>query len=379
MTSLLLFFFYMVPPSQAAQLELGIDRGELYLPVLKNKRVGLVVNQASLSQGDHTIDILRAKGVQIVKLFALEHGIRGDGGAGEEIGDGVDQISGIPIVSLYGKTFKPTPQMLADLDTVVFDIQDVGVRFYTYISSLGLILEAVAENEKSVIVLDRPNPNGDYVEGPLAKPGNLTFLGAYPIPVVYGLTIGELAHMIHGEGWKNTRGLDLQVIPMLNYDRSTILRPEGRPSSGLKSLNAIRAYPSLALFEPTIMSLGKGTDYPYEQFGIPNEPIGPHRFTPRPQWPGHKPLYEGQECVGEEFYTRPAEQIPHFTTDIFVSTMRKVRRRPFLTDKRFLQLLVGDNDVVEDILKGKSYAKIRPRFAAALARYEQRRQIYLLY
>lgn len=358
---------------------LGVERPEIYLPLLQNARVGLVVNQASLSHGAHTIDILRARGVNLIKLFALEHGLRGDGGAGEGIPDSVDPETGLPIISLYGTVYKPTPAMLSDIDVIVFDIQDVGVRFYTYISSLGLIMEAAAENGKRVMVLDRPNPNGDYVDGPMMRQNNISFVGAFPIPLVYGLTVGELATMIHFESWKLTPGLRLDIVPMADYRRGEIYTPEGLPSSGLKTINAMRSYASLALFEPTIISVGKGTDDPYTQFGIPDERIGPHTFVPQPRKPGQHPMYEGQTCYGEEFIFRPAEQVPHFTTDIFVNALKKVRKRPFVTDKRFLRLLVGDDLVVEDMLKGRSYAQIRKRFEKDLADFSIRRQKYLLY
>lgn len=360
-------------------LVLGVDRSELYRPILNQRRIGLVVNQASLSRGRHTIDILRAQNLQLVKLFALEHGIRGDGGSGESIPDSVDPISGLPIVSLYGRNFKPSPEMLADIDVIVFDIQDVGTRFYTFISSLGLIMEAAAENNRGVVVFDRPNPNSDYVEGPIMKPENKSFLGAFPIPVVYGLTIGELATMIHGEGWKNTRGLSLDVMPMLNYDRENVSAPEGIPTSGLRTLNAMRVYPSIALFEPTVMSVGKGTDHPYEQYGLPERAVGPHVFIPRAKWPGHKPLYENQRCYGREFYSVPASQVTRFTTDLFTDGLQKTKRRPFLKDKKFLRLLVGDNLVVEDMLAGKPYKEIRPRFEKELNNFKLRRQKYFLY
>lgn len=360
-------------------LTLGIERPDAYMPLLSGKRVALVVNQASISHGRHTIDLLLGQKVHLVKLFALEHGIRGDAGAGEGVPDGTDPQTGLPIVSLYGAHFKPTPEMLSDVDVIAFDIQDVGVRFYTYISSLGLIMEAAAENRRQVMVFDRPNPNGDYVEGPVMRPNNFSFVGEFPIPVVYGLTIGELAKMIDGQKWKQTTGLNLVVVPMQGYQRSVIYIPEGIPSSGLKDIMAMRAYPSLALFEPTIMSVGKGTPHPYTMYGIPDEKIGPYTFIPQMIKSGVHPPYEGQTCYGEEFFSLEPEVIPRFTTDIYTKARKLVKRRPFETDKRFLQLLVGDNDVVEDILAGKSYRQIKTRFAKRLAAYTRLRKKYFLY
>jgi len=374
----LLFLLLPAVSAQAAPVP-GVARFEQYSSLLRGKRVGLVVNQASLYQGKHTIDLLLAKGVRIVKLYALEHGVRGEGGAGEEIGDSVDEKTGLPIISLYGARKKPDAAALAGVDVMVYDIQDVGVRFFTYISSLGLIMEAAAENRVSVLVLDRPNPNGDYVEGPILKADCKSFVGAFPIPVVYGMTPGELAKMIHGERWQKTPGLELRVVPLAGYDRREFSFPESRPSPGLRSLQAIRAYPSLALFEPSIISLGRGTDHPFAQYGIPGEVIGPATFTPRFRPKDQNKLYDGELCHGVEFHTLAPAAVPRFTTDIFVSALSKVKRRPFLTNPRFLELLVGDKAVVAGILAGKTYAELRRGFAGDLSRFEIARKPYLLY
>lgn len=366
--------------SFAAEPIPGIGRPELFVEALQGKRVALVVNQASLYRGAHAIDLLLASKVSVVKLFALEHGVRGEGGAGEEIKDGVDEKTGLPIVSLYGAMKKPDARALAGVDAIVYDVQDVGVRFFTYISSLGLLMEAAAENRIALVVLDRANPNGDYTDGPLLKPENKSFVGAFPIPLVYGMTVGELARMIQGERWqKNMPALELRVVPLKDYDRSLIAMPEARPSPGLRSLHAIRAYPSLALFEPTVMSFGRGTEHPFAQYGIPGEKIGKHTFTPRFA-PGDKnKIHDGRLCYGEEFYSRPIGAVPRFTTDIFVSALGRVRHRPFLTNARFLELLVGDKRVVKEMLRGKPYHEIRKSFAADLESFLRLRKKYLLY
>lgn len=356
----------------------GVARSALYLPQLKGKRVGLVVNQASLNRGMHTIDKLLSLKVGLVKLFALEHGVRGEGGAGEDLGDSIDERTGLPIISLYGPVKKPTPEKLAGLDVIVFDMQDVGVRFFTYISSLGLILEAAAEQKIPVVVFDRPNPNGDYVDGPVLKPALRSFVGAYPIPVVYGLTIGELAKMIHGERWLHTEGLNLRVIPLKGYERNKINTIEGIPSPSLRGAHSIRAYPSLVLFEPTVMSVGRGDDHAFAEYGVPFQKLGEFSFTPvaRP-WIKHPP-YEGEICYGEEFFSRPLQEVPRFTTDIFVSALKRLER-PLLTDRHFLELLVGDSRVVDEMLAGEAYSKIRKGFAQELDSYLQLRKKYLLY
>jgi len=362
--------------SQAAEFLPGVANFEVYRSLLSGKRVGLVVNQASIFSGVHTIDFLRARGVQVVRLYALEHGVRGQGGAGEEIVDSVDETTGIPIVSLYGPKKKPDAQSLRGVDILVYDIQDVGVRFFTYISSLGLILEAAGEHRLPVLVLDRPNPNGDYIDGPVLKAENKSFVGAFPIPLVYGLTPGELAKMIVGERWQKIAELDLHVIPMRGYDRALSRPPEARPSPGLRSMQAIRAYPSLALFEPSIISIGRGTAHPFEQFGIPVERLGEHTFVPRSPSDG---IYDGEICYGEEFYSRPLVEVPKFTTDIFSRAYQRVKRRPFLTNPRFLELLMGDKRVVAEMLAGKPYSEIRKSLAAELAAFERARKPYLLY
>lgn len=363
-----------------ASPRLGIDRVEEYRGRLGGLRIALVANQASLnSAGQHTIDFLLAKKFRIVKLFALEHGVRGGGDAGEELPDSRDEVTGLPIVSLYGKYRKPTPEMLRDVDAVVYDIQDVGVRFYTYISSLGLIMEAAAENQKQVFVLDRPNPNGHYVGGPVLKPGNVSFVGAFPIPVVYGLTAGELARMIHGMGWKKTAGLRLTVVPLKDYRRTDLFEPPVWPSPGLQNLKAIRMYPAMALLEPTVMNFGGGTDHSYLQYGYPDPKAGPYSYTPVARRPKQKPRHEGLVCYGEKFYDLPLAEIPRFTTDIFVNVMKRLTLEKFVTEPRFLELLVGDKDVVRRMLAGENYAAIARGLEPELAKFRADRKKYLLY
>ncbi|MGZ3651007.1 MAG: exo-beta-N-acetylmuramidase NamZ family protein [Bdellovibrionota bacterium] len=367
------FLFFLFLQSASAEVLPGLARFDLYSGALANRRVGLVVNQASVFHGQHAIELLQNHGVRLVKLYGLEHGVRGEGGAGQPIGDGVDPQSGLPVVSLYGPRRKPDPASLAGVDVLVFDVQDVGTRFFTYISSLGLILEAAAENHLPVVVLDRPNPNADYTDGPVLKAGLHSFVGAYPIPVVYGLTIGELARMIAGEGWQHTPGLRLQVVPLSGYDRRAFEMPEGKPSPGLRSLNAIRAYPWLTLFEPTNISLGRGTEHPYELFGRPGKGLGDFSFTPKQIGPGDPPLYLGQECFGTEFFSRPALQVPRFTTDFFSAA------NPRVTDPQFLNLLVGDKAVVAQMIQGVPWAKIRAGLENELREFTLRRRPYLLY
>lgn len=360
-------------------LILGVSQTSLYQETLAHSRVALVVNQASLSPEGHTIDVLLKQGVNVVKLFALEHGVRGDHGAGAPVENETDEKTGLPIVSLYGDTKKPTPQMLQDIDVIVFDIQDVGVRFYTYISSLGLIMEAVAQSEKMLLVFDRPNPNGDYVAGPILKPNLKSFVGMYPIPVVYGLTIGEFSLMASKEKWVASKNLKLQVIPLKNYDRREIYPPLAPPSPGLRDIQAIRAYPSLALLEPTIISIGRGTEHPYSQYGFPDKNFGSHTFIPQPGPLSDDPIYSNQTCYGEEVYSLAAIDVPKFTTDIFQKAQLKLPAKSIISDLHFFKLLVGDEKTASQLLLGSSYSDLTKIFQKEMEEYLKKRAKYLLY
>lgn len=357
----------------------GVARFEAYRSVVEGKRVGLVVNQGSVFRGRHTIDFLLAQAKEhnfrVERLFALEHGVRGEGGAGEEIKDGVDPVSGLPVISLYGASKKPTAAQLAGLDVVIYDIQDVGVRFFTYISSLGLIMEACAERGVQVLVLDRPNPN-DYVEGPVLDPALKSFVGAFPIPVVYGLTPGELARMIQGERWqRGVAGLNLKVVRLAGWKRGELVALEARPSPGLRTMQAVRAYPALALFEATSVSFGRFTDAPFTQYGVPGASggrLGAHRFTPSDG------PFKGQECRGVSFAALEPGQVPRFSTDVFGRALRVLGPR-MVERESFLRLLVGDREVVRGMLSGLSYEELRRGFAPGVARYLELRTRYLLY
>ena len=249
----------------------GASRMEDYLPMLQNKHVGVVANQSSImDNGTHLIDTLLSYDVNIVKIFTPEHGFRGTAEAGALVASGVDEKTGITIVSLYGKNKKPTAEQLQDVDILLFDLQDVGCRFYTYISTMTYVMEAAAENNIPVIVLDRPNPNGFYVDGPVLEPQNKSFVGMHCVPVVYGLTIGEYALMVNGERWLNDSvQCDLTVVKLGNYDRNAIYRLPVKPSPNLPNWEAVYLYPSLCLFEGTDVSVGRGTKYPFQIYAHP--------------------------------------------------------------------------------------------------------------
>ena len=358
----------------------GAEQPEKYLHLIENKRIGLVVNHTSLVDNIHLVDFLLNKGIKVDKIFAPEHGFRGDASAGEEIKDGLDAKTGIPVLSLYGQTKKPTVAHLENIDVLIFDIQDVGCRFYTYISTLHLVIEACAENNISLIVLDRPNPNGDYVAGPVLKPGFESFVGMDPIPVVHGCTVGELAKMINGEKWhKAAKRCDLQVIPVKNYTHSTKYELPVNPSPNLPNYLSVRLYPSLCFFEATSVSVGRGTDFPFQVLGGLNKNLGKFQFTPK-NIPGVavNPLNEGLVCYGLDL--RLIEEVPKFTLKYFMDFYDKYEvKTDFLTRENWFNLLAGNDELLAQIRNGKSESEILETLKPDLEKYKLIRKKYLLY
>jgi uncharacterized protein YbbC (DUF1343 family) len=358
----------------------GAEQPDKYLPLLQDKNIGLVVNHTSIVKDVHLVDFLLSKNIQVEKIFAPEHGFRGDASAGEVVKDGVDPKTGIPVVSLYGKTKKPTTAHLNDLDILIFDIQDVGCRFYTYISTLHLVIEACAENGVQLIVLDRPNPNGDYIAGPVLKPGFESFVGMDPIPIVHGCTVGELANMINGERWhKANRNCDLKVIPVQNYTHSTKYELPVRPSPNLPNYLSVRLYPSLCFFEATSVSVGRGTDFPFQVLGGLNKDLGDFEFVPK-SIPGVAidPLNEGKVCYGVDL--RTLKEIPNFTLKYFIEFYNKHdNKKDFLTRETWFNTLVGTDELLKLIRSGKSETAILPHFKPELEKYKSLRGKYLLY
>ncbi len=271
------------------------------LELIKDKKVGLVSNQASVIHGTHLVDTLLTLQIEIVRIFSPEHGFRGKAEAGTSIQNGIDTITGLEVVSLYGSHKKPTAEDLKDIDIVLFDLQDVGVRFYTYISTLTYIMEACAENNIPLIVLDRPNPNGFYVDGPMLDTAFSSFIGMHPVPVIYGMTIGEYARMVNGEYWLNDSiQCNLSIISLTGYSHQLTFELPVKPSPNLPNWQSIYLYPSLCLFEGTIVSEGRGTDYPFQIFGHPDYHPGSFAFTPK-SIPGvsENPKFKDQHCVGQ--------------------------------------------------------------------------------
>lgn len=365
-------------PNESVQV--GAAQTAEYLSLLKGKSVGLVVNNTSVVDGKHLVDFLREKEVSVTKIFAPEHGFRGDVSAGGKVEDGRDSATGLPVFSLYGKTRKPSPEHMAGLDVMIFDIQDVGCRFYTYISTLHLVMEACAENNVPLLVLDRPNPNGDYVAGPIRKAGFESFVGMDPIPIVHGCTVGELAKMINGEGWlRNSAKCELTVVPVKNYDHTLLYSLPIRPSPNLPNDLAVRLYPSLCFFEATSVSVGRGTDFPFQVIGGLKKELGAFSFTPR-SIPGVavNPLNKDKVCYGVDL--RELEEVPAFTLKYFIDFYHKYdNEAEFLTRENWLNLLTGTDDLILQLRAGKSEQEILSSWEPELQSYKLMRKKYLLY
>lgn len=358
----------------------GADQPEKYLPLLKNKKVGLVVNHTSQAGSVHLADFLLENQIQVEKIFAPEHGFRGDASAGEEIKDGTDSKTGIEVISLYGKTKKPTKKHLQNLEILIFDIQDVGCRFYTYISTLHYVIEACAENGVELIVLDRPNPNGDYVAGPVLKPGFESFVGLDPIPVVHGCTVGELANMINDEKWHHAKkSCMLKVVPVLNYSHSAKYELPVQPSPNLPNYLSVRLYPSLCFFEATSVSVGRGTEFPFQVLGGLNPDLGDFQFIPK-SIPGvaANPLNKDEMCYGLDL--RSLIEAPKFTLKYFLEFYNKFENKSeFITRESWFNLLAGTDIMLKQIKEGKSEAEILKSFEPELRKYKELRKKYLLY
>ncbi len=366
-----------VPKSDYVSAAMQMDD---YLPLLTGKRVGIVANQTSIIGSTHLVDSLISRGIEIKKIYTPEHGFRGAADAGAKVSNGKDEKTGIAIASLYGKTKKPTPEMLQGIDVMLFDLQDVGVRFYTYISTLTYVMEACAENHIPVIVLDRPNPNGFYVDGPVLKTENQSFVGMHQVPVVYGMTIGEYGKMVNGEGWlKNGVRCDLTVIPINNYNRNAIYELPVKPSPNLPNWESVYLYPTLCFFEGSIVSVGRGTDTPFQIFGHPNM-RGEFSFTPQSKSGASKPLLEGQRCRGEnlvEFAHGYAYNDNQLHLDWIINAYNQLSDKEFFTN--YFRLLSGDKQMQRDIENGKTAEQIRAGWKDEIDDFMKIRSKYLMY
>ena len=360
----------------------GAQQTDNYIKLLKNKQIAIVGNPTSVIfskqfKAVHLVDSLLSHDVTINKVFAPEHGFRGTADAGEVVKDGIDIETGLPIVSLYGKNKKPNPEMLKDLDVVVFDIQDVGARFYTYISTLHYVMEACAEANIPVIVLDRPNPNGHYVDGPVLDIKYKSFVGMHPVPIVHGMTIGEYAKMINGEKWlKNGIQCDLKIIEMKNYTHQTPYSLPIKPSPNLPNDTAINLYPSLCLFEGTKISVGRGTNMQFQVFGSPEFPQKGFNFTPKPNFGAHNPKFNTKKCFGVDLRKNRIEKMLNlaYITEAYKSIEEK---STFFNS--FFTKLAGNKLLQEQIEHGVSIQKIRASWKTDLDAYRVIRKKYLLY
>lgn len=367
-----------IRPNQSINFKTGADNSENYLPLLKDKKVGVVSNQTGiLSNKIHLVDFLVSNAIQVQKIFAPEHGFRGTADAGELIIDGKDTKTGLPIISLYGANKKPTPEQLEGIDILIFDIQDVGARFYTYISSLHYIMEACAENNIPLVVLDRPNPNGFIIDGPILEKEFSSFVGMHPVPVLYGMTIGEYAQMINGEKWlKEVGQCNLQVIPCVDYDRNASYHLPERPSPNLPNDQAINLYASLCFFEGTNVSVGRGTDKQFQIYGSPYLPQSGFSFIPEPNFGAKEPIYKGVSCFGEDLTTiEPVSQIElKWLIRAFNTTEDKTAFfNPFFTK------LAGTQTLRLQIEEGISERKIKKSWKPGLDQFKEIRKKYLLY
>ena len=364
------------------QVKTGADRTAHYFPMLKEKSVGLVANHTSMVGQTHLADTLLGAGIRLIKIFAPEHGFRGDADAGAEIENTMDRKTGIPVISLYGSKTKPGPDDLKGIEIMVYDIQDVGVRFYTYISTLHYIMEACAVSDIPLLVLDRPNPLGFYVDGPVLDTAFGSFVGMHPIPVVYGMTVGELAQMINGEGWL-AQGLkcNLKVIPCGEYDHNTYYTLPVNPSPNLNTMEAIYLYPSMCFFEGTVMSLGRGTPFPFRVAGHPSYPVRTFSFVPSANSGNKDPKFRDKTCYGIDLRMKTVSQLREMrglNLEWLISAYRNMGLgESFFSD--YIDKLAGSDKLKEQILSGWSETQIKQSWQADLARFGTIRKKYLLY
>ena len=358
-----------------SQIKVAAERTNEYIPLLKNQKVAIVGNQSSMIHKTHLVDSLLERRVHIVKVFSPEHGFRGTEDAGTKIIDEIDEKTGIPIISLYGKNKKPTIKQLEEVDVILFDIQDVGTRFYTYISTLHYVMEAAAEHNLKVIVLDRPNPNGHYIDGPVRKDGFESFVGMHPIPIVHGMTIAEYAQMINGENWISKK-CNLQVIKMEKYTHDMHYDLPIKPSPNLPNARAVNLYPSLCLFEGTNISIGRGTKYPFQHFGAPYLQSS-YFFIPKSGAGSKHPKHENKTCFGFDL----REQDNYFTSinlDWLIYCYNNSNNKDIFFNN-FFDKLAGTNQLRLQIIQGKNSKEIKSSWKLDLEEFKKIRQKYLLY
>lgn len=369
--------------SESKPIAVAAERTELYLDKLRGKRLALMVNPSSLIQETHLVDSLLALGMDIKKVFAPEHGFRGKADAGELVSDGKDAKTGLVINSLYGKNKKPSPELLADVDLVIFDIQDVGVRFYTYTSSLHYLMEGCSEANVPLMILDRPNPNGRHVQGNIHSLKKTSFVGMHPVPILHGLTIGEYGKMINGEGWlKDGMQCQLDVIPCGNYSKNLTYELPVRPSPNLPNYQSVLLYPSLCLFEGTVLSVGRGTEFPFQVYGHPDLPESKFSFTPAPTFGAKNPKLNGKRCNGYDLRKRPIKELEDngLNLQMLIAAYEVFPDKDnFFLENGFFDTLVGDESLRKMIIRGLSYEDILVEWNLGIKEFRERRQPYLMY
>lgn len=385
----LVFFVFFVSNSNAqtgnnqTAVKVGAERMKAYLPLLAGKNVALVANHTALVKETHLADTLISLGINLKKIFSPEHGFRGLADAGEHVGNYTDEKTGLPVISLYGKNFKPKAEDLTGIDIVLFDIQDVGVRFYTYLSTMHYVMEACAENEIKFLLLDRPNPNGYFIDGPVLDMKYKSFVGMHPIPLVHGMTLGELAKMINGEGWlKDGLQCELEIIACENYTHATKYRLPVKPSPNLPNMLAVYLYPSLGLFEGTAMNVGRGTEFPFQVYGHPDMKNTVFSYTPTSMEGFDKnPKHKDQLCNGVDL--RDFEE--RFVVDrkeIILEWLQFAYRSMDNKDEffnPFFKNLAGNDQIEEMIKRGAGISQIRRSWEKDVARFKELRKNYLLY
>ncbi len=363
----------------------GADRTDEYVSLLEGKSVGVVANHTSMIHHVHLVDSLLSMGIVVKRIFAPEHGFRGMADAGEIIENEIDTTTGLPVISLYGNNKKPAKTHLSDLDVMVFDIQDVGVRFYTYISTLHYVMEACAEENISLIVLDRPNPNGDVIDGPVLTPEYSSFVGMHPVPIAHGMTVAEYARMINGEGWlKDGMSCDLSWVACVNYNHSMQYEAPVPPSPNLPNHRSIRLYPTLCLLEATTLSVGRGTDMQFQVCGHPAlKGKAEFSFVPQSNEGATYPKHENTTCYGfdlredsDVFQFKPGQLQLAFLLDLYEIFPDDVS---FFKSPSFFDKLSGDSRLRHQITKGHSADSIRQSWQADLTSFKKMRQRYLLY
>lgn len=368
-------------PTHVPDLVLGNQRMNLYLDSLRGRRVAIVANQSSVIGTTHLVDSLLALGIQIQKVFAPEHGFRGTADAGEKIWSHKDPVTGLPIVSLYGNNKKPRPDQLWDVDIVLFDIQDVGVRFYTYISTLHYVMEACAENKKSLVVLDRPNPNAHYIDGPIREPEHTSFIGMHPVPIVYGMTIGEYALMINGEFWLHNDVIcELYVVPCKNYQHKMKYEIPIAPSPNLRTDLAITLYPSLCFFEATTVSIGRGTERPFEMYGHPSFRKSDYAFIPMPTTGAKEPLWQNRSCNGYDLRTVQRKRAYEINLNWLINARDQLGDSiAFIDQRNFFDRLAGTSELRKQLAAGLTAKEIKASWKPGIETFLKTRKKYLIY